>query len=156
MMEDKILKKYMQKALKEAQKAYTKNEVPIGALIIDAQGTIIGRGHNLVEKTKQQLAHAEIRAISQASRKRQDWRLDDCWLFVTLEPCSLCMNLILLSRLKGVVFGASSPLYGYGLDKNGPIQLYRRNRLHIISGICQEEAMALLKSFFKARRNSSE
>lgn len=147
---------YMQKALKEAQKAYKKDEVPIGAILIAPNGDIIGRGHNLVEKTKQQISHAEVRAISQACRKLGDWRLEGCWLYVTLEPCSLCMNLVLLSRLKGVVFGASSPVFGFELDKNGPLQLYRRNTIEIVKGICEQESLALLKSFFKEKRVASE
>lgn len=146
----------MLQALREAKKAYKKNEVPIGALVIDSNGTIIGRGHNLVEKTKLQISHAEIRAISQACRKIKDWRLDGCWLYVTLEPCALCMNLVLLSRLKGIVFGASSPIFGFQLDKNMPLQLYRRNTLEIVKGICKEESIALLKSFFKEKRIASE
>jgi tRNA(adenine34) deaminase len=148
--------KFMQKALKEAQKAYKKDEVPIGAVVIDPQGNIIGRGRNLVEKTKLQISHAEIRAISQACRKIGDWRLEGCWIYVTLEPCALCMNLILLSRLKGVVFGASSPIFGFELDKNRPLQLYRRNMIEIIKGVCEEESVTLLKKFFKEKRKASE
>ena len=89
------LNNLMLKALKEAQKAYNKDEVPIGAIVVNSNGEIIGRGHNQVEKFKKQTAHAEIRAIEQACRKTGDWRLDGCWIFVTLEPCALCMNLVL-------------------------------------------------------------
>jgi tRNA(adenine34) deaminase len=147
---------YMQKALTEAHKALAKDEVPIGAVVIDRQGKIIGRGHNLVEQTKLQTAHAEIRAITQACRKQKDWRLDGCWIYVTLEPCSMCMNLILLSRFAGLVYGASSPLFGFDLDNQGPLQLYRRNKLQIIKDICSKESAQLLKDFFKKKRNSSE
>ncbi len=147
---------YMSKALQQAQKAFNKNEVPIGALIVDPQGNIIGRGHNLVEQKKQQTAHAEIRAIEQACRKQKDWRLDGCWIYVTLEPCSMCMNLILLSRCTGLVYGASSPIFGFELDNTGPLQLYRRNKIQIIKEICQKESIELLKNFFKKKRKSSE
>lgn len=147
---------YMIKALQEAQKAFDKNEVPIGALVIDPVGKIIGRGHNLVEQKKQQTAHAEIRAITQACKKLKDWRLDNCWIYVTLEPCSMCMNLILLSRIEGLVYGASSPIFGFELDNTGPLQLYRRNKIQIIKEICQKESSELLKNFFKKKRKSSE
>lgn len=155
-MEEIKLQKFMHEALKEAQKAYKKNEVPIGAIIVDAQGTIIGRGHNLVECSKQQINHAEVRAIAQACRKINDWRLDGSWIFVTLEPCALCMNLILLSRLRVIVYGASSPIFGFELDKNGPLQLYRRNMVKIIKGVCQQEATTMLKNFFKTKRIECE
>lgn len=151
-MEESALRSFMVHALKEAQKAYKKDEVPIGAIIVDQQGHIIGRGHNLVESSKQPINHAEVRAIAQACRKLNDWRLENCSIFITLEPCALCMNLILLSRLKKVIYGASSPIFGFELDKNGLIQLYRRNVVQIVKGICQQEATALLKTFFKTKR----
>ena len=147
---------YMKQALVQAKRAYKHHEVPIGAIVVNAAGVIIGRGYNQVEKKKQQLAHAEIRAITQACRKLGDWRLDGCWIYVTLEPCALCMNLILLSRIHGLAFGASSPLFGYKLDNRWPLQVYRRNTLEIISGIALQESAALLKNFFKERRISSE
>ena len=83
---------FMEQALKEADKAYAKNEVPIGAVVVNAKGTIIARGHNCVEKEHTQSAHAEIRAIKKAGKKIGDWRLSNCWLYVTLEPCSMCMG----------------------------------------------------------------
>lgn len=146
----------MHKALNEAKKAFNKDEVPIGAIVIDAQGKIIGRGYNLVEHKKQQIAHAEIRAITQACKKQKDWRLDGCWIYVTLEPCAMCMNLILLSRLEGLVFGASSPIFGFELDNQGPLQIYRRNKIQIIKGVLAQESSLLLKEFFIKKRNSSE
>lgn len=155
-MEEATLQFFMRHALKEAQKAYKKDEVPIGALVIDQRGTIIGRGYNIVESSKQQINHAEVRAIAQACRKINDWRLEGCTIFITLEPCALCMNLILLSRLKTVVYGASSPVFGFELDKNGLIQLYRRNVVQIVKGICQQESTELLKNFFKTKRKESE
>lgn len=146
----------MHKALNEAKKAFNKDEVPIGAIVIDAQGKIIGRGYNLVEHKKQQIAHAEIRAITQACKKQKDWRLDGCWIYVTLEPCAMCMNLILLSRFEGLVFGASSPIFGFELDNQGPLQIYRRNKIQIIKGVLAQESSLLLKEFFIKKRNSSE
>jgi tRNA(adenine34) deaminase len=146
--------KYMGQALKQAQKAYDIDEVPIGAVIVSPEGKIIGRAYNLVEKCQQQTAHAEIRAIEKACKKMSNWRLEGCWLYVTLEPCSMCMNLILMSRMQGIVFGAKSPIFGYHLDNSGPLQVYRRDTLHIIGGIGEQEASALLKKFFKQKRKS--
>ncbi len=146
-----IHKKYMHKALKEAQKAYDNNEVPIGALVVNDQGAIIGRGYNLVEHTKQQIAHAEVRAIAQACRTINDWRLDKCWIYVTLEPCAMCLNLILLSRFAGLVFGPSSPLFGFETTQR-LVQEHRKDTLQIIKGVCKQESEALLKKFFQEQR----
>jgi tRNA(adenine34) deaminase len=147
--------KYMKKALKQAQRAFQKDEVPIGAVIVDPEGTIISRAYNQVEGKCQQLAHAEIQAIAKACKKRGNWRLEGHWLYVTLEPCSMCLNLVLLSRLEGVVFGAESPVFGYHLDNNGPLQLYRRDTLQIIKGVGQQESAALLKRFFTEKRKEN-
>ncbi|MCX5922653.1 MAG: nucleoside deaminase [Candidatus Dependentiae bacterium] len=143
---------FMSQALRQAEKAFAKNEVPVGAVIVNPQGVIIARGMNLVESQHTQRAHAESLAIEKAGKKLHDWRLEGCWLYVTLEPCAMCMNLILLSRLDGVVFGASSPLFGYHLDNNLNVQLYKKSVLSIVEGICQEEAGILLKRFFKTKR----
>ena len=94
---------FMQEALAQAQLAAEINEVPIGAVLVDAQGIIVGRGHNSVERDCTQRAHAESLAIEQASKQLGDWRLNGHWLYVTLETCSMCMGLIKLSRLEGVV-----------------------------------------------------
>lgn len=144
---------YMQEALKEAQKAAFYDEVPIGAIVINSQGIIVGRGFNAVEQSHRQTAHAEVIAINQACQALQDWRLDGHILYVTLEPCSMCINLVLLSRIKRVVFGASSPIFGYQLDNRGPLQVYRRDTLEVIGGVCEEESSAVLKKFFKEKRN---
>lgn len=143
---------YMQEALREAQKAYALDEVPIGCVIVDAHGTIIGRGYNQVESRKTQTAHAECAAINEATAQRGDWRLDDCTVYVTLEPCAMCMNLLLLSRVVRVVYAASSPVFGYSLDKDSILQLYRRDAIDICKGLLQEEASKLLKQFFQKKR----
>ena len=144
--------RYMQQALKQAKKAYQKDEVPIGAVIISPEGKIVSRAYNRVETKKNPLEHAEIQTIIKACKKIGDWRLEGYWIYVTLEPCSLCINAILLSRLEGLVFGAKSPVFGYHLDNKGPLQLYRRETLKIIEGIGAEESLRLLKSFFKRKR----
>ncbi|MDR3550512.1 MAG: nucleoside deaminase [Candidatus Babeliales bacterium] len=143
---------FMSIALKQAQKALLKNEVPVGAVVVDAQGIILARGMNLTEMSYTQQAHAESLAITKAGKKLADWRLEGCWVYVTLEPCAMCMHLILLSRVSGVVFGASSPLFGFHLDNDLAIQLYKKSALTIVEGINKEEAVVLLKQFFKGKR----
>lgn len=159
-MPDKKIKShdfYMKKALALAQKAADTDEVPIGALIIDAHGKIIARAWNTVEKNKSQIEHAELKAIAKAGKKRGDWRLQGCWLYVTLEPCAMCMNAIVLARLAGVVYGASSPLFGYQkVDKGLGDWLYKKDTLGIIGGICKEMSAQLLQQFFKKKRKESE
>lgn len=143
---------YMSKALEQAQKAFDNDEVPIGAIVVSTDGTIIGRGANAVEQKKTQAAHAEVIAIIRAGKKINDWRLEGCILFVTLEPCGMCMNLIELSRIKRVVFAADSPLFSYRLDKDGQIPIYKKNIATCSSGVCSEEASQLLKTFFRKKR----
>ena len=144
---------FMQEALTEARAAFDHQEVPIGAIVVDANGTIIGRGANAVERLHTQSAHAELLAINQAGDHLRDWRLNDCWIYVTLEPCPLCMNLIYLSRLTGVIFGAASPLFGYRLDNLHADQVYRKAMVLVKEGVCADESAQLLKQFFNQRRN---
>ncbi len=144
---------FMQQALKEARKAYAKDEVPIGAVVVNAEGAIIASAHNYVEKKHTQLAHAEMCAIQKAGKKIGDWRLNDCWIFVTLEPCNMCIGLIMLSRIKGLVYGAVSPLFGFHLDNTNNIRVYKRVDLTIIDGVEKDNAEALLKLFFQQKRN---
>ncbi len=128
--------KYMKMALAQAKKAFAADEVPIGAIVVDSEGQVMGRGYNQVEKKHLQTAHAEVIAISRACKKVGDWRLNDCTLYVTLEPCTICMGLVGLSRVKRVVFGAQSTLFGYQLMVAVWIDLTRRlRRLPTISTI---------------------
>ena len=147
--------KYMQQALVQAHKAANAQEVPIGAVIVNAQGKVISRAYNKVEQHNTQVAHAEVLAISKAGKKVGDWRLLGCWIYVTLEPCAMCLNLILLSRMEGIVFGATSPLFGYHLDKAGTLSIYKNRHLPIkvVSAVGEEESIALLKHFFKQKRD---
>lgn len=147
---------FMQEALQEAHKATALNEVPIGAVVVNPQGKIVGRGYNCVEGAKCQREHAEMRAIAQACKEIGDWRLDGHWIYITLEPCTMCMGLIKLSRLEGVVYGADSPLFGYRLDNIGNDQLYNDNTPIIISGVGQEESAEVLKRFFYEKRKKRE
>jgi tRNA(adenine34) deaminase len=143
---------FMNEALKLAQKAFCKDEVPIGAVIVDEQGTIIARTYNKVESQKTQSAHAEVLAITKAAKRKNDWRLDGCWLYVTLEPCTMCMGLIKLSRLSGVVYAAASPLFGYRLDNNDGSRVYKRDALLVMHGLREQDASQLLQQFFKKKR----
>lgn len=156
MAQDTILayhERFMRAALEQAQLAFDHDEVPVGAVIVAPDGSIIARACNATESTHTQTAHAEMRAIAQAGQARGDWRLQDCWLYVTLEPCAMCMNAIILSRLAGVVYGAASPLFGYlKVDKEGSSWLYKRDALTILDRICEQESQQLLKQFFKKKR----
>jgi len=143
---------YMRVALHQARRAARYGEVPIGAIVVDEKGVILAKAYNKVEQKKMQTAHAEIRALERACQLRQDWRLDGCWVYVTLEPCLMCSGLIMLSRCAGIVYGAPSPLFGPRLDTTH-LPLYRKGSMQIIAGIAQEEAAALLKQFFKDKRN---
>lgn len=145
---------YMKQALNQAQKAFDADEVPIGAVVVDAQGKVLSRAYNNAEKSHTQAGHAEVLAISKAGKKIGDWRLNGCWLYVTLEPCAMCLHLILLSRLEGVVFGASSPVFGYHLDKVGTLSIYKNSCLPIkvIEAVCAQESAQMLKHFFIKKR----
>lgn len=143
---------FMDEALKEAFMAFESNEVPVGAVVVDSQGIIIGRGYNKIEQMGCQLNHAEAIAISQACAARKNWRLDDCFVYVTLEPCLMCFGLIFLSRCKGIFFGAHSPLFGVGLDNKDTFPLYKKD-LALQGGLKQEECIMILQRFFKEKRS---
>lgn len=122
-------------------------------VIVAPDGKVLAQAYNATESSHTQTAHAEMLAIAQAGKVLGDWRLQDCWLYVTLEPCAMCMNAILISRLAGLVYGAPSPLFGYlKVDKEGSSWLYKRDALTIVDGICEQEAQQLLKQFFKKKR----
>ena len=148
---------YMQKALEQAQRAFDVDEVPIGAVIVDAKGAIIARAYNWVQKGCSQTEHAELRVIKKAGKKQGDWRLEGCWIYVTLQPCALCMNAIILSRLAGLVYGPKSPLFGYDtiIQEIGPL-IYKTDALAIIDEICPEQSIELLQKFFKLKRKKNE
>jgi tRNA(adenine34) deaminase len=143
---------FMDRALKEARKAYKYKEVPIGAVVVDPQGVVIGVGYNQTERKNSQIEHAEIIAIRRACKKMGDWRLNGCAIYVTLEPCLMCFGLIQLSRLHSVTYGAPSTLYGVGLSgavENIPP--YARDII-IEGGVQQEECLNLLRLFFEQAR----
>jgi len=143
---------FMNHALAQAQRAFDNDEVPVGAIVVNPEGIIVARGYNKVEMRKCQTAHAEMIAVQKACKKLGDWRLDGYWVYVTLEPCSMCMSFMKLCRVSGVVYGADSPLFGYHLDKDAGLRVYNRNAVQIVSGVCAEEAVSLLKRFFQKKR----
>ncbi len=145
----------MHEALKQAQKAYECDEVPIGAVVVSSEGIIVSRGYNRTEVDCSQSRHAELCALEKAGKKRGDWRLDGCALYVTLEPCIMCMGLIALSRIERLVFGAQSPIFGYHLDKEILPKLYKKHIKGIASGILEKESKELLEKFFKKKRKET-
>lgn len=134
----------MTKAINEAKKAEKKDEVPIGCIIVK-DGKIIGRGHNLRESKKDPLAHAEIIAIQKAAKKIGNWRLNECELYVTLEPCPMCAWAIIQSRIPKVYFGTSDP-------KLKSSRTLRKNKIKVKAGIMKEECKRALQDFFKQKR----
>ena len=142
----------MREALKEAKKALKKDEVPIGCVIVH-QGKIIARGHNLRESKQQSIAHAEIMAIQKACKKIGSWRLEECDLYVTLEPCPMCAGAILQSRIVNVYYGASD-FKGGSIESN--FEMYKikgfNHYPNTKGGILKEECAQLLKDFFKSKR----
>ena len=143
---------YMTQALKLAQKAARLGEVPIGAVVVDAHGSIIGRGYNAVERFGSQQEHAEMRALRQACRKVGDWRLDGAIVYVTLEPCKMCVYAIALSRCKEIVYGAASPLFGSKFKKEQEMSLYTKHLQEVRGGVLRDRASDMLRSFFKQKR----
>ncbi|MCL4116817.1 UNVERIFIED_CONTAM: hypothetical protein GTU68_022233 [Idotea baltica] len=142
----------MEEALKEAEIAFNKNEVPVGA-VISFKDKIIARSHNQVEENKSATEHAEVKVINEASKYLNDWRLKDCTLCVTLEPCSMCLGAIRLSRISNLIFGAKDPSMGacgsvhdFSLDP----KLGKPPR--VISEFQSEKSTALLKNFFSQIR----
>ncbi len=145
----------MDEALIEAEKAYRSDEVPIGAVIVDSKGTILARAHNIKEHSSNPCGHAEILAIIHAGEKINNWRLTNCTLFVTLEPCPMCMGAIVQARLSRLVFGAYDKKGGaVSLNYN----LYKDKRLNhnfeIVGGLKHYESSKLLSRFFKEKRSS--
>lgn len=144
--------KYMDMALEQAQIAYDNNEVPIGCVIV-YNDEVIGKGANLRVTKGNVLAHAEIIAINEACGFMGDWRLEDCTLFVTVEPCPMCAGAILQARVKEVVFGTRNPKAGCAGSIYNILQEDRFNhQVEITEGIRQEECAKLMKDFFKRFR----
>ncbi|MEK3732723.1 MULTISPECIES: tRNA adenosine(34) deaminase TadA [Paenibacillus] len=146
---------WMQEAIKEAQKAEERGEVPIGAVIVRGD-EIVGRGFNLRETTFDATAHAEMVAIREASRTLGAWRLLDCSLYVTLEPCPMCAGAIVQSRIPQVIYGTRDPKAGCAGTLMNLLQEPRFNhRTMVVEGILQAECAALLTQFFRKLRGKA-
>ncbi|MFD1416261.1 tRNA adenosine(34) deaminase TadA [Oceanobacillus jeddahense] len=144
--------KYMAAALQEARRAWMLNEVPIGAVVVK-DGEIIGRGFNLRESMQTTLTHAELLAIQDANQKVGSWRLEDCTLYVTLEPCPMCAGAIVQSRVKRVVYGASDPKAGCAGTLMNLLEEPRFNhQVEVKSGVLEPQCSTVLKNFFKELR----
>jgi tRNA(adenine34) deaminase len=146
---------FMLLALGEAREARSINEVPVGAVIVSGEQQILSKAHNLRESTQNPLAHAEILAIESACRKTGSWRLPDTTIYVTLEPCVMCMGAIVNSRIKRVVFGAPDPKagalvsnYNIGLDDT------LNHKLEYTDGVLEKECSEELKLFFRDLREN--
>lgn len=143
--------RFMKEALKLAKRAYDSGEVPVGAVIVK-DGAVLSRGRNQKEQKNCAVYHAEINAIIKACKK-EGWRLDDCTIYVTLEPCAMCAGAILSSRIKRVVFGASeekSGFFGGKTDISSSSGL--NHKVEIQSGVLEKECRELLQNFFKNKR----
>ena len=143
---------YMRLALEEAQTAAAAGEVPVGCVITDAEGRVIGRGRNRREEKQSALSHAEIEAIAEACTALGSWRLDGCTLYVTLEPCPMCTGAIINARIPTVVFGAREENTG---SCGSVVDLFSERYGHhpaVYSGVLETECAALLRDFFQKLR----
>ena len=148
--------KYMKAAIREAKKAYKLEEVPIGCVIVQ-NDKIIARGYNRRNTDKNTLAHAEISAIKKASKKTGDWRLEDCILYVTLEPCQMCAGAIVQSRMKKVVIGSMNPKAGCAGSVLNLLQMKQFNhQVEMETGVLEEECSAMLSGFFQELREKKK
>ncbi len=147
-----VQEKYMREALRQAKKAYDIREVPIGCVIVH-DGKIIARGYNQRNKKGSTLAHAEILAIRKAGKVLGDWRLEQCTIFITLEPCPMCAGAIVQARIPNVVLGAMNPKAGCAGSILNLLEEQRFNhQADVVRGVLEEECAALMKEFFKELR----
>lgn len=145
--------KYMKLALKEARKAFDKGEVPVGCIIVK-DDQIIARAHNLRQTKKSPLAHAEILAIQKASKKLNTWILENCQMYVTLEPCPMCAGTILQSRIQKVIYATHEPKFGACGSILNLFDYKFNHHVEIEKGLLQEESAELLKNFFQILRQN--
>jgi tRNA(adenine34) deaminase len=145
---------WMQAALKEAEKAFEKDEVPVGAVIVQGD-RLVGKGHNQIETLQDPTAHAEMIALTAAANTLQSRRLENCMIYVTLEPCAMCAGALLLARIKTLIFAADDPKAGACGSLRNIVQDHRLNhQVEIVSGILQEKSTLMLKTFFENMRKT--
>jgi tRNA(adenine34) deaminase len=149
---DKNAEHFMQEALKEARRAADAGETPVGAVVVH-EGEVVGRGHNLVEQSGKATRHAEIVALEDASVRLGRWRLNDASLYVTLEPCPMCIGAILLARFRTLYFGAYDPRQGavgsvFDLSNHPGLP----NKIEVVPELLAEESRTLLQTFFREKR----
>ena len=142
---------YMKIALKQAKIAYKKGDVPVGALIVK-DGKIIAKAYNKKEKNKISTHHAEILAIQKACKKLKTWHLDDCELYITLEPCLMCAGAIIQSRISKLYFSTKNQKFGYVSSIDNILNEKNNHKVEINEGLCKEESQKLLIDFFKNKR----
>lgn len=151
-----VQEKYMKEALRQAKKAYALGEVPIGCVIVH-EGRIIGRGYNRRNTDKNTLAHAEITAINKASKKIGDWRLEECALYVTLEPCQMCAGAIVQARIPEVVMGCMNPKAGCAGSVLNILDMPQFNhQVATTRGVLEQECSDMLKTFFVELRERNK
>jgi tRNA(adenine34) deaminase len=155
MIDSEIDASFMQQALRLAEKAFKAGEVPVGAIVVQ-DGRIIARAYNQVELLKDATAHAEMLAVTQAEAAVGDWRLNDCDLYVTKEPCPMCAGALVHVRIRRVIFGCADPRGGAA---GGLLNLLQNpslnHRCEITPGVLSEQSAALLQSFFRSRRKAN-
>ncbi|MGE4498319.1 MAG: nucleoside deaminase [Deferribacterales bacterium] len=148
--------KFMRLAMEQAEEARAEGEVPIGAVVVK-DGVVIGRGRNAKAVAKTATSHAEIIAIEDASRNTGDWRLDECSLYVTVEPCLMCAGTIIHSRIRNVVFGVPEPKFGGVISLANTFDIQGLNhRVNYKHGLFQDEIREMLKSFFRELRSRQQ
>ncbi|SMC68908.1 tRNA-adenosine deaminase [Desulfocicer vacuolatum DSM 3385] len=144
---------YMKLALEQALKARQLDEVPVGAVVVDSKGDVIGQGHNQTITQTDPSAHAEMLALRSAAKKTGNYRLGGATLYTTIEPCIMCMGAVIHARLSRVVFGAPDPRWGAaGALYNFASDARLNHNLEVVSGICEDETRAIIRSFFRNKR----
>lgn len=144
--------KYMLEALKEAKKSFVKGDVPVGAVIVK-NNKIISRAHNEKEIQKIATKHAEILAIEKACKKLKSWHLEECELYITLEPCLMCAGAIIQSRISKIIYATSNEKFGFAGSIENVLNNKKNNhKVKIINGVLEQESQKLLKNFFKSKR----
>ncbi|MDX9690888.1 MAG: nucleoside deaminase [Acholeplasmataceae bacterium] len=144
--------KFMRAAINEAKKAERKNEVPVGAVVV-YQNQIISRAHNLRESKQAIEAHAEFLAMKKAAKKIGSWRLEDCDIYVTMEPCPMCAGAMIQSRVRNLFYATDDPKAGVANSMMNIFEFPFNHHVHVESGILAEESKEIIQSFFKKLRN---